>query len=304
MRDTQAVRANHDSSLLLILYFLAYLSVLIRMILNKPSYGMIEAPAYGLMAGYLALSVAQLILSRRWPVSMHVALALQTIIVIALFLTKPTRDYYAILFIGLSMVAGRSLPSRAGIVWLTVFCVAATCALLASFGSSAPSYFPIYIAGCLIMGLYGRASQRSEQLVAELGEANRRLRAYAERAEEAAAAQERAHIARELHDAATQTVFSISLTAEAARIALKDDPKKVPALIQRLEELAREALAEMRTLVRELRPVLGGGRGPRGVPGAACRAAKEARRPFSDFHGQGRRGRWHRGERDDIPNRP
>jgi signal transduction histidine kinase len=54
--------------------------------------------------------------------------------------------------------------------------------------------------------------------LAELGEVNKRLRVYAEQAEEGAAANERAHLARELHDAATQTVFSINLTAEAARI--------------------------------------------------------------------------------------
>jgi len=109
--------------------------------------------------------------------------------------------------------------------------------------------------------LYGRAVRnaeearaRSEALLLELGQANRRLHAYAERAEEAAAAQERAHLARELHDAATQTVFSMNLTAEAARIGLKKEPEKVPAFIDTLQDLARDALAEMRTLVRELRP--------------------------------------------------
>jgi hypothetical protein len=52
--------------------------------------------------------------------------------------------------------------------------------------------------GILLNGVYGRTSQRSDQLVAKLGEANLRLYAYAERAEEAAAAQERTYIAREL----------------------------------------------------------------------------------------------------------
>jgi signal transduction histidine kinase len=46
----------------------------------------------------------------------------------------------------------------------------------------------------------------------------------------------------------------MNLTAEAARIALKEDPEKVPGFIDTLQELARDALAEMRTLVRELRP--------------------------------------------------
>jgi signal transduction histidine kinase len=261
MAGTSDVPSHRDSPLLFILYFLAYLSVLIRMILSGTGSGVIQPPAYGLMAGFLFLSVAQPAVSRRWPVFTPVTLAVLSLVVISLLLTKPRVDYYGILFVCLSIVAGRDLPSRQSVVWLGVFCAAVTIGLFVSFGAEAPSYFPVYISGCLIIGLYGRASRkaeearaRSEELRAELEEANRRLRAYAERAEEAAAAQERAHLARELHDAATQTVFSMNLTAEAARIALENEPRKVPGLIDRLQELAREALAEMRTLVRELRP--------------------------------------------------
>jgi signal transduction histidine kinase len=46
----------------------------------------------------------------------------------------------------------------------------------------------------------------------------------------------------------------MNLTAEAARMSLAEAPERGPALLERLQELARDALAEMRTLVRELRP--------------------------------------------------
>jgi len=69
-----------------------------------------------------------------------------------------------------------------------------------------------------------------------------------------AAAQERSRLARELHDAVTQTVFSMNLTAEAARLACEANPQKVPGMLDRLQELGRDALAEMRSLVDELRP--------------------------------------------------
>jgi signal transduction histidine kinase len=255
MDAAPTVPGHRDSPLVYALFFLAYLSVLIRMILSGPFEGTVGPPAYGLMAGYLALSVAQPPLHGRWPFCTHIILALQCVIVIALLLTKPIADYYGILFVGLSIIAGRDLPDRASVIWLTIFCLAVTLGLMAAYGvGGAANYFPVYIAGCLTIGLYGRASRKSEALAAELSQANRRLHAYAERAEEAAAAQERAHLARELHDAATQTVFSMNLTAEAARIALKEDPEKVPGFIDTLQELARDALAEMRTLVRELRP--------------------------------------------------
>jgi signal transduction histidine kinase len=252
---------RRDSPLLFVLYFLAYMAVLVRMLFNGADSGNVQPPAYGLMAGFLALSIAQPPLARHWPPVTHLLLALQSLVVIALLLTDPKLDYYALLFVGLSIVAGSSLPPRASMVWVGMLCLVAVLGLVTGFGAKAAAFAPTYVAGCLIIGLYGRASRnaetaraRSEELRAELEAANRRLHAYAERAEEAAAEQERSHLARDLHDAATQTVFSMNLTAETARIALKESPDKVEGLIDRLQELARDALAEMRTLVRELRP--------------------------------------------------
>ncbi|MFI5368094.1 MAG: sensor histidine kinase [Spirochaetia bacterium] len=261
MAGDLAARAHRDSPLVYTLYLLAYTSVLIRMLLSGPVNGTIMPPAYILMAGFLALSIAYLPLSRRWPLAAHVTLTLQSFIAFAVLLTKPPADYYCILFMALSVVAGRDMSSRQSIAWLAVFCAGAAAGLFAAFGTGALNYLPLYIAGCLTLGLYGRATRnaeiawaRSEELRAELEAGNRRLRQYAERAEEAAASQERTFLARELHDAATQTVFSINLTAEAARLALRDEPEKASALMANLQELAREALAEMRTLVGELRP--------------------------------------------------
>jgi signal transduction histidine kinase len=249
------------SPLIYVLFFVAYLSVLIRMLLNGGDSGVILPPAYGLMAGFLALSVAQPPLSRLWLPATHIILVLQSLIVIALLLTRPRVDFYAMLFIGLSVIAARDLPDRVDLAWLGVFCALCVFGLAAAFGAKAAGYLPSYIAGCLIVGLYGRASRkaeaaraRSDELRIDLEAANRRLLAYAERAEESAAAQERAALARDLHDAATQTVFSINLTAEAARIAVRKNPSKVIGFIDRIQELSRDALGEMRTLVRELRP--------------------------------------------------
>jgi hypothetical protein len=56
---------RQESPLLVSLYFLAYLSVLVRMILNGGDIDVMEPPAYGLMAGFLALSIAQAAAGRR-----------------------------------------------------------------------------------------------------------------------------------------------------------------------------------------------------------------------------------------------
>jgi len=66
--------------------------------------------------------------------------------------------------------------------------------------------------------------------------------------------EERNRLARELHDAMTQNLFSLSLTAEAAAGLVRTDPGRAEAEIDRVRQLARETQAELRSLVFELRP--------------------------------------------------
>ena len=73
-------------------------------------------------------------------------------------------------------------------------------------------------------------------------------------AEQAAVVDERQRLARDLHDSVTQSLFSMTLTAEAARILLERNPARVSAQLDRLRELAKGALAEMRSLIYQLRP--------------------------------------------------
>jgi len=67
--------------------------------------------------------------------------------------------------------------------------------------------------------------------------------------------QERQRLARELHDAVTQSVYSLTLMTEAARRrATLGEQAAAFEYVDRLSELARQALKEMRLLVYELRP--------------------------------------------------
>ncbi len=81
---------------------------------------------------------------------------------------------------------------------------------------------------------------------------NARLR---EQAQEDAIAAERNRIARELHDSVTQTIFSASLIAEVLPTIWTRDPDEAQHGLDDLRKLARGALAEMRTLLLELRPI-------------------------------------------------
>jgi signal transduction histidine kinase len=75
-----------------------------------------------------------------------------------------------------------------------------------------------------------------------------------ERSRELSILSERNRLALELHDVVSQKLFSLVLTAEAASTLLDRDPSAARAQVSRLQELAREALDELRSLVLELRP--------------------------------------------------
>ena len=80
---------------------------------------------------------------------------------------------------------------------------------------------------------------------------NARLRLQAA---ESAIAKERSRLARDLHDAVTQTLFSASLIAEVLPILWERKPEEGRRRLEELRQLTRGALAEMRTLLLELRP--------------------------------------------------
>jgi len=65
---------------------------------------------------------------------------------------------------------------------------------------------------------------------------------------------ERQQIARNLHDAVTQTMFSASIIAETLLKIWETEPAKVPNGLQQLHRLTRGAVAEARNLLFELRP--------------------------------------------------
>ncbi len=92
-----------------------------------------------------------------------------------------------------------------------------------------------------------------QALAHQTGAAIENTRLY-EQAQQAAVVEERSRLARELHDAVTQTLFSASLLAEVLPATWEMDQARGRELLQELRQLSRGALAEMRTLLLELRP--------------------------------------------------
>ncbi len=93
----------------------------------------------------------------------------------------------------------------------------------------------------------------TQTLADQLAVAIQNARLY-EQAQEAATVEERQRLARDLHDAVTQTLFSASLIAEVLPRLWERKPEDGQKRLEELRQLTRGALAEMRMLLLELRP--------------------------------------------------
>jgi nitrate/nitrite-specific signal transduction histidine kinase len=124
-------------------------------------------------------------------------------------------------------------------------------------------YIPLSIKGrklgFFVLGKHepGRLSPEELSLMSSIGKqvgvAMENARLY-EQAEVVAVTAERSRLARELHDAVTQTLFSANLIADVIPRIWRRDPEQGLRSLEELRQLTRGALAEMRTLLLEMRP--------------------------------------------------
>jgi signal transduction histidine kinase len=95
------------------------------------------------------------------------------------------------------------------------------------------------------------AGERTRLHIAELEQRADRAASDADRERRLAVAEERARIARDLHDAAGHAINVIAVRAGAART--RQDPERSQAALEIIEELARQTAAEIDGIVGSLR---------------------------------------------------
>src|SRR5205823_9103950 len=113
-----------------------------------------------------------------------------------------------------------------------------------------------FIATCIVFGLIWTVAFALGRKFQEADEARERAaRAEREREERArlAVSDERARIARELHDVVGHSVSVMTVQASAVRRLLREHQEKEREALQVVEQTGREALAEMRRMVGVLR---------------------------------------------------
>lgn len=92
-----------------------------------------------------------------------------------------------------------------------------------------------------------------------LGEVLHRLQLERARAESLAAAQERARLARDIHDGVAQTLFMLTMSLESGRVmAQKEGASKTAVHLESLSPIARKALLELRNAMHNVGPLAAG----------------------------------------------
>ena len=236
-----------------------------------------------LLAAWLVLVLAVPLAERIWAPSFGLLLAAQSAVILVLLTQSDSSDYFAVLLAAPTMQAMERWRPGAVAVLIAVFAVLTGLGLASEYGiAGALPLVALYAATDVFFAAYVFAARRaveartrSEALAADLREANQRLVESAGQAERLGAARERQELARDLHDSVTQTLFSMTLTAQSALLLLRRDPSEVTAQLDQIDELARAALDEM--------AALGTGAGPAvavagGLPGALRRHCAERER--------------------------
>jgi signal transduction histidine kinase len=219
-------------------------------------------PVIGLLSAFLLLSALEPLLSRRSRLCTHLYLGIQSGIIVAVALMPHRDDWFSNLYIALTLQAAFVLPSRTAFRWIAAFALMFIPLLLYTrgLGEGVPIVLITTVAVFLIgswLALISHAeasNKETQALLTELQETHRQLQLYTAQAEELAVLEDRNRLARNLHDSVSQTIFSMRLTAEAARLLVEQDQAEAIEQLVRLQELSESALAAMRALIHELRP--------------------------------------------------
>ena len=112
----------------------------------------------------------------------------------------------------------------------------------------------LFTIGCTGLAIWANTSrEKAERLAGELAVANDELRAAAGRAAALAAAQERNRIARDIHDGLGHFLTVVAVQLQAARALLPEQPERAGEALDKAEQSARSALADVRRSVGALR---------------------------------------------------
>jgi len=188
-------------------------------------------------------------------------LILQMSLIVGILIIPPLNDFGSMLFIPISLQAVLFFRRNGGYIWISVFTLVMATVLVRSGDNFPGGLAMAFLFGgiCFLAGSYSNLIHTAEQAMKEnqrtlnkLHSAHQELQKYALQREELTIERERGRLAREMHDSVTQTVFSMNLSVQSARLLLERDTHLLDQQFERLQLLASKALDEIKMLVAHL----------------------------------------------------
>jgi len=214
-----------------------------------------------LLALWLLLFVCNALLSHRLSWSTAIFLTAEAAVILCLLLITD-EDFFAFLFGLIGMQAMQCYSPRVVASLIFLFAVLIFLIFLERIGwLQALALTLIYSTLGAFMAAYiwsirqaGAIQEQQYALLRQLQGANQQLEFHAHQQKQLITIRERQRLARELHDSVTQTIFSMTLTIQSTLLLLERNRNKVSGQLDRLDQLAQSAQAEMRTLILHLAP--------------------------------------------------
>jgi signal transduction histidine kinase len=223
----------------------------------------------GLGVVLAACSTLPLLAWRRYPLGVFAVTAAASAVLVGLGypLDLPLGAIVALYLLAANRPAGSSWTPRATAVVAGALVAYLGAAAVAQGGFPGSELLHSVLAGAAAW-FAGERTRLRRAHITELKQRAQRTEREAERERLLAAAEERARIARDLHDSAGHAISVIAVRAGAARLRHHRDPDRSLAALQAIETLARQTANEIDQIVATLRQggsANGGGLSPPGL---------------------------------------
>jgi signal transduction histidine kinase len=192
--------------------------------------------------------------SGRYKQNPHLYFGAQVFLLSLLFLLGSNNsDAFNFLFIILCVHIAIVSEARVAALWIAICFGIESLIILAARGTEGLYAVMFYSIAFVVSGFFGYTIQQVEQARDRNQRLVEELQATQQKLQELAVVEERNRLARDLHDSVKQQVFAISMQLGAARTLLGEDSSAYGPVTE-AERLAKQAGAELTTLIRELRP--------------------------------------------------
>jgi signal transduction histidine kinase len=204
------------------------------------------SPGHRVLAALSAVTIAvPLLWRRRYPIPVALAILAAVGVQSSVLDLDSFPGADAVALICASYAIAAHSPRREAIVGLVLFAIAdATHAAIVY-----PDAVPIALFGsAAVPWTVGRIVRAQRQLVSEAHEQATQVERARERDARAAVTAERMRVARELHDAVAHNISVIAIQAAGAEGVLARDRARAAECAELIEEVGRDAIAELRRL--------------------------------------------------------